>query len=129
VAGWFGDPKQHGLITVAGRAIRAHRLAFLWMTGDIPDLIDHADGNPHNNAWLNLRPATRNQNRQNSRRGKNNTSGFKGVSFQHTSQKWLAYINKDHKKIFLGSFADPETAGAAYARAAKELHGEFARTE
>ena len=41
---------------------RAHRLAFLYMKGYIPKLIDHKDRNGLNNKWNNLREANKSTN-------------------------------------------------------------------
>lgn len=42
--------------------------------------IDHKDGDANNNKFDNLRLATHSQNIQNSKKQKNNTSGYKGIS-------------------------------------------------
>jgi hypothetical protein len=62
-------------------------------------------------------------------RGKlgNNTSGYKGVTFNKLTQRWRAQIAKDKKSIYLGEYDTPELAFAAYTGAAKALHGEFAK--
>ena len=58
----------------------AHRLAWLHYYGEpVPPLIDHIDGDPHNNRIDNLRAATKSQNMVNSPTQKNNTSGYRGV--------------------------------------------------
>ena len=50
-------------IKVGGPLFYTHRLAFLYMTGRWPSAeIDHIDHNRGNNAWGNLREATRSQN-------------------------------------------------------------------
>jgi hypothetical protein len=108
---------------------RAHRLAWLYMTGEFPPdglEIDHINCNPEDNRWCNLRLATKSQNKHNTRVRKNNTHGFKGVSF--VNGRWMASIRLNWKRHYLGCFATPEQAAAAYAKAAHELHGEFART-
>jgi hypothetical protein len=87
--------------------------------------IDHANGITSDNRLCNLRLATASQNHANSRRARNNTSGYKGVS--RFRDKWRANVTKDNRKIFLGLFDAPEAAHAAYCAAATELHGEFAR--
>jgi hypothetical protein len=104
-----------------------HRLAYLWMTGDLPKFIDHIDGDPGNNAWGNLRMATHAQNLRNTKLRSTNRSGFKGVAWNFAVSKWTAQIVTNGKKTHLGCFSSPEEAAAAYADAAKLHHGEFAR--
>jgi hypothetical protein len=114
------------IIMIAGRNHKAHRLAWLWMKGEWPPgQIDHRDRNPGNNAWKNLRKATRSQNGCNSIR--QNKTGFKGVSFHKLSGRYKAEIRIDGKARSLGYFDNPEAAGMAYAVAAEQHHGEFAR--
>lgn len=103
-----------------------HRLAWLMMTGDDPDQeIDHIDTDKHNNKWDNLRLATLNQQRYNAGIRKNNTSGFKGVSWCEANQNWTAQICINYERIKLGSYATAEEAAEAYRQAAIRLHGEF----
>jgi hypothetical protein len=107
---------------------QAGRLAFLWMTGTFPNAdCDHADGNPLNNKWTNLREASRSQNQRNKRVQSNNVTGLKGVSL-HRGTKWVARIKVDgEKKPYLGIFDCPAAAHFAYIVAADEHFGEFAR--
>ena len=124
-----GDQKKDSgyiLIGIDGHRYRAHRLAWLYMTGEWPeDQIDHRDNVRHHNWWSNLRLADNQKNQANSRRPKNNTSGFKGVYLYRG--RWRAKINPDRRQIHLGTFDDPSHAGAAYDRAAKQYFGEFGR--
>ena len=107
-------------------AYTAHRLAWLYMTGDWPKIeIDHIDGNPLNNCFANLREATKSQNHCNKTMMKNNKSGVKGVRWERN--KWRASIIKDRKKYHLGVFDNLEDAAAAYAKAAPLYHGQYAR--
>lgn len=89
--------------------------------------IDHIDGNGLNNLRSNLRHATRGQNRMNTEKSCNNTTGFKGVSFYKQANKFRARITLDKKQIFLGYFETAQEAHQAYIKAAIELHGEFAK--
>ena len=67
------------------------------------------------------------QNIANSRTSKKNTSGFKGVSWEKDSGKWLASIRYRRRKYRLGNFDSKEEAAAMYLAMAKDLFGEFAR--
>lgn len=89
--------------------------------------VDHIDSDGLNNRRSNLRLATVSQNHFNSRISKRNTSGFKGVSFEKRANKWLARIKIDGKVKWLGYYNNPEDAGAAYAKASPEVHGNFGR--
>jgi hypothetical protein len=91
------------------------------------EMVDHIDGDGLNNQRSNLRLATHTENLRNQRIRRDNTSGFKGVSWSKASGKWVAQIRMTGKIKYLGSFTTPEEAYAAYCAAALELHGEFAR--
>lgn len=86
--------------------------------------IDHIDGDKTNNQRSNLRFATRGQNRANSRLGKNNKSGYRGVRLK--DKKWVAQITVLGKNIYLGRFEIKEDAALAYNSAAEFFHKEFA---
>lgn len=105
----------------------AHRLAWLMMTGSMPLLVDHIDGDKANNRWRNLRVANKSLNAANSKVRTDNTSGSKGVSWDSARERWSAYINCEGYRFFLGRFATREEAAAAYAAAADKAFGDFAR--
>lgn len=88
--------------------------------------VDHITRNPLDNRIENLRLATQSENHCNRGKFKNNTSGFKGVSWHKYTQKWEAKIMLDGTRKYLGYFDTPEKAALAYNAAARELHGEFA---
>ena len=118
----------YSLIGLDYRLYRAHRVMWLLMTGKWPDHdIDHINGVRTDNRWVNLRSATRTQNTYNRCAQRNNKSGYKGVFFHKRANRWQAVIGVDGKRIHLGCFRSPELAAAAYARAAKIHHGDFAR--
>lgn len=125
-----GSLNHHGYIhiSIGGRPYPAHRLAFVYMTGEWPvGMLDHRDTNKSNNAWANLRPATTSQNAMNTRRRSDNVSGFKGVCWRRAKGKWQARIKIHGSTRTLGSYDTPEAAHEAYVAAAKVVHGEFAR--
>jgi len=119
------------VVGVCGRFFVAHRLIWKMMTGqEPPEFIDHIDGNSLNNRWNNLRLATNGQNRFNSKRAKNNSSGFKGVHHRgprYISRPWRAVISANGKHYNLGQFATPEEAAAAVNAKRETLHGVYAR--
>lgn len=109
---------------------RAHRLAWLYVHGEWPAInIDHINGDTLDNRIANLRPCNQQQNNGNQRRAKNNTSGFRGVSFKADKRKWKAYIVVANKQRHLGYFDNAEAASAAFKDEAIKVFGEFARLE
>lgn len=89
---------------------------------------DHKDGDGLNSRRENLRICTNSQNLQNRGRQKNNTSGFTGVHFHKATNRWQAYITINQKRIHLGLFDTAIKAARAYNKKARELFGEFAKT-
>lgn len=127
VAGRIGG-NGYWSIKVDGRAYQAHRLAFLWMTGEWPTQhVDHVDLDRLNNRWVNLREASRSQNQHNLPKFSTNTSGYKGVSFHKCAGKWRATIRVNGKNLHLGYGATAEDAAELYAAAARKYFGDFAR--
>jgi len=90
-------------------------------------LVDHKNGDSLDNRRENLRIATRTQNLFNTRKRKNTSSRFVGVSIDKRYCLWEAYITHRRKKIFLGYFKNEVDAARAYDAAAKKSRGEFAR--
>jgi hypothetical protein len=127
VAGSIGK-NGYIYISVDRKKHLAHRLAWLYVTGEWPKAaIDHIDGNPLNNMFSNLREATMSQNQYNKRMQKNNTSGVKGVYWSEQQRKWRAQIAVNYKVKALGSYDSINEAKAAHDAAMRELHGVFAR--
>jgi hypothetical protein len=114
------NTKSHGylVIRVDSKQYSAHRLAWLYMTGKFPVefLIDHKDGTRDNNKWENLREATRQQNRQNSKVKNNSILGVKGIA--KTKRGYQA-------RITIGTFKTLEEASKAYKKMAEIIHKEY----
>jgi len=122
------DPSGYVLIPLNNRLYRAHRLAWLYMTGSWPvEFIDHIDRNRANNSWKNLREASATVNAQNSSLRSDNKSGVKGVTWCNTHHKWLAQIRVDRRTKYLGLFTDLTEAAEVRARAEDRLHPFFTK--
>ena len=118
-------------ITIDGITYRAHRIIWLLVTGEDPGslLVDHINRDFHNNRICNLRLATHRQNQCNQKTRTDNSSGFKGVTWDSSRSKWQAAIQVNGKRVYLGRHKTKEKAYAAYCEAARRLHGEFAQLE
>lgn len=133
-ARWAGKEAGHlhsnGYITISlcGKTYYAHRIVWKMMTGeDVPEWIDHKDGNGANNKWDNLRSVSHMQNMWNSARFRNNTSGFRGVSFIKAHGKYRAAISVNGKKKHIGYFDTAEEAHLSVSDAIYKTRVEFAR--
>lgn len=117
---------------VGGKSFLLHRLAWLIMNGSFPQKwkqIDHANGDPTDNRFCNLRLATRSQNQMNRGpdRTRSNRGKYKGVWWHKRRSLWRVAIRANGKVTHLGFFKTQEEAARAYDAMAKEHHGEFAR--
>jgi hypothetical protein len=103
-------------VYLLGRSYKIHRLIWCHVYGEWPEknlVIDHINGDGKDNRIQNLRLVTQSENNKNSSRPKSNTSGVIGVSKRRDNGKWIAQIQGNYKKIFLGSFDNLEDAIAA----------------
>ena len=90
--------------------------------------IDHEDSNGLNNQRYNLRPATSNQNNRHRKMNSNNTSGYKGVTWDKESMKWKASVQVDGRTVNLGRFPDLLDARDAADSGRLKYHKDFAMT-
>ena len=91
--------------------------------------VDHIDRNTLNNRRENLRVCTRQENSRNKTKQRNNTSGYKGVSWDKAKKKWRAFISVDKKQIFLGRYDNIEEAIKARQQADIKYFKEFRNKE
>lgn len=126
-----GSRKASGYwyIGFGGHQLLAHRLVWRISTGSDPGPmeIDHRDGNPSNNAWVNLRLASHAQNTRNRPANRQGTSKYCGVSWDRVNRKWRATISSGGRLKCLGRFPIEEDAARAYDEAATRAYGDFAR--
>lgn len=116
------------VIGVNGMSFPAHRLAWVYVYGDIlsTDLqVDHINNDPFDNRITNLRLATHAQNCSNARKWKNKILP-KGVRAL-PKDKYQARLQCNKKTIHIGTFPTVEAAYEAYCNAARIHHGEFSR--
>lgn len=121
------NKRGYQVIQFKGVRYRGARLAWAYVTGVFPDyFVDHINGITSDDSFSNLRLATPTENNCNRHNFSRNKSGYRGVHYQEKRKKWCASIQKNGKCKNLGRFDTAELAFAAYCKAAKELHGEFA---
>lgn len=110
-----GTLNMYGYISILFKRkhYQAHRLAFLYMTGKIPEEVDHINHTRNDNRWRNLDESSRKANAKNKGIGKNNTSGVVGVYFNKNAGKWKATIKVNGKGVHLGYFEGIEDARKA----------------
>ncbi len=111
-------------VSVQSKQYRAHRLAWLYMTGEWPKgEIDHINGEPSDNRWANLRDVSRRVNAQNLRRAHSHSgTGLLGASWGSRDRRFVARIKHQGKYVSLGGFDTAEEAHAAYVAAKRRLH-------
>lgn len=93
------------------------------------DQTDHIHGMTLDNRRSEIRLATYTENSHNTGMRKNNTSGYKGVSYSEYHGKFRAQLQLRNKKIHLGWYITAEEAYVVFCEAAKKYHGEFVRLE
>jgi len=121
---WSNGKHEYAMREASGRTVLMHRVILGAEKGQV---VDHKNHNGLDNRRENLRLCSSQQNNFNTRplRG---TSKYKGVSLEKRTGRWRAFIRVSYKKVALGYFASEVEAAAAYDRAAREHHGQFAYT-
>ena len=109
-------------IRVYGHRYLAHRLAWFYTTGKWPrSEIDHINGLPDDNRFINLRDVAPSLNQQNRKRAQiNNKTGFLGV--RQIGRRFQAGIRLNYKSIHIGMFATAQLAHKAYLSTKRRIH-------
>ena len=122
-----GTTKGYKIVFIEGQHYTFGHVIFLMFHGYVPERVSFVDGDYRNTRIENLRAATMSQVSGSAKKSKANTCGYKGITFLKKRNKYVAQINKLGKHYHLGTFNTPQEAYKVYCKAAKKLHGEFAR--
>lgn len=112
-------------IRINKKQYRVHRLIFCLFNGFMPSKVDHIDGNPSNNLIENLREADNCQNGYNRKLTRTNKLGIKGV--HEYNGRYIAQVQVNKKKVYLGTFLDLELAELVAIEARNKYHKEFSK--
>lgn len=106
--------------------IYLHRVVMNAKNGEIVDHIAHGNGElNYDNRKSNLRIVGYSENGMNSVLPKNNKSGYKGVFYSNTLNRWIARICVNTKTIYLGTYVDINDAIEARKQAEQKYYGEY----
>ncbi len=128
-AGTRVQPRGYRRIRIENAYYPEHRLVWLYVYGRWPvKTIDHRNGDPADNRLENLREATAQENSSNTRKTIPNQWGFRGVKKRCGRPGFTAMIRHQGHRYYIGVFATPEAAHAAYVEADRKFRGDFAAT-
>ncbi len=123
----YTNPMGYIEMHINGFSYLAHRLAWLYVHGNHADEhIDHINNDAGDNRIANLRVTSQFGNTKNMRKGRRNTSGHKGVSWNSLRKKWVVHIMTNRHNKNWGSFDSLDEAACFARMKREELHGEFA---
>jgi len=96
------DIRVHGLEEAGqSKKYKAHRLAWLYMTGSFPKHdIDHIDHSRANNKWDNLREVTKQENAKNRSVNYSSPSGVLGVTWHKGLFRWEVSLGGKYRGCF-----------------------------
>ena len=123
-AGWLSN-NGYRTVRVESKHFLLHRIVYLYHHGYLPKSLDHINGVRTDNRIENLRECTQSQNIANTKG--HAVSGYKGV--YRYGKKWIAQVQVNGKAIYLGYYANIETAAQVAEAAREHYFGEFANHE
>lgn len=113
-------------VSIGGVRYLVHRIIFFMHRGCEPEVVDHIDRDPTNNAIENLRAATKTENSHNCGLRADNSSGFRNVTWHNQKRKWQVALMQAGRRKSYGLYHDKEEAGRVSEAARKAQHGGFA---
>lgn len=126
VAGCIDRTTGYVKLYVDGYNGLAHRLAWYFMTGENPNVIDHINRVRHDNRFINLRDCRVQENLWNLNTRSRSKSGIRNVSWSSAKSKWQICLKKDGKSMHFGYTDDIELAELIAKSAREKYFGDFA---
>lgn len=123
-AGWINS-EGYKEIMIDSVCYKAHRLAWFFVYGEMPVMIDHINRVRSDNRISNLRTCSASQNAMNRKIQKNSKSGTPGVLWNKREEKWKVSAKIKGKRINLGTYSDKELAISAREDFCKKAYAEF----
>ena len=115
--------RSHGYLNICidSTYYYTHRLAWFYVHGEWPKVIDHIDGDKTNNRIENLRSVSQKCNVENVlKTRKHNKSGILGAV--KSKYGFYARLTSQGKQIYLGHYKTAEEAHNVYLKAKRQLH-------
>lgn len=119
---WFESVGGYIEANVCGKTVKMQRMI---MNPPKDMVVDHINGDKHDNRKCNLRIVTQSENNMNKCMQSNNKSGTVGVYYDKSAQKWRASIVIKGNKIDLGRFVNKQDAIDVRKKAEIEYFGEY----
>lgn len=112
--------KGYHQIKFNGKYYKRHRIIFYVANGYLPLIVDHKHGIEYGDGIDNLQEVTNSENVAKGSMRKDNTSGYKGVSFHKGIGKYQVSIQGN----YIGCYSDLSKAKDAYAHYALKLYSD-----
>ncbi len=102
------------------KKIRLHNFI---LNPEPPLVVDHINHNGLDNRRENMRIVTKRQNEANRRKTAGRKGRYKGVFFDTRLRKWVAYVNAEGRRKYLGKWKTAREAAIAFNEAALKYYG------
>ena len=119
------DDKGHVIINTSNRHITAQRLAWYFTHGVWPAKpLVHINGKKDDNRIENLKEISRSELSKANASGRKSATGLKGVYYNKVNDSYMAIIQHEGERMYLGSFKTKTEAHVAYQTEAAKLKEE-----